>query len=153
MTPTQQETFDWIRDWILSHGYSPTIRELQKGLKLSSPAPVQFRLKMLARLEKITIEPGTYRGISIPGLLQPSAIPAIDLEGGDPKDAQILDFVRASIEETGISPSITEISEHIGLSRTASCYRLSQLKERGLLTWQSGGCRTLQIATNEPKAC
>jgi repressor LexA len=49
LTPKQKELFDWISQFIDQHGYSPSVREMMRGVKLKSPAPVQSRLEILRK--------------------------------------------------------------------------------------------------------
>jgi repressor LexA len=49
LTPKQQELLDWIAEFIDKNGFSPTVREMMRGVGLKSPAPVQARLDILKK--------------------------------------------------------------------------------------------------------
>jgi repressor LexA len=49
LTPKQKELFDWIGQFIDQHGFSPSVREMMRGVGLKSPAPVQARLEILKK--------------------------------------------------------------------------------------------------------
>lgn len=49
LTPAQQELYDWLIEYIREQQHSPSIRQMMKGMGLSSPAPIQSRLEHLRR--------------------------------------------------------------------------------------------------------
>ena len=49
LTDAQNELFEWIKDYIRDFQHSPSIRQMMEGMGLKSPAPIQSRLKTLAR--------------------------------------------------------------------------------------------------------
>ena len=61
----QQQTYDWIVAYFQQHGLAPTIREMQTGLKLSSPCMVQSRLGCLQRAGLIDWHPGKARSLKL----------------------------------------------------------------------------------------
>lgn len=48
LTKRQEDTLNFIKEYIVAHGYPPTVRELAKELDVSSPATVQAHLDRLA---------------------------------------------------------------------------------------------------------
>lgn len=48
LTKRQEDTLNFIKEYIVSHGYPPTVREIAKELDVSSPATVQAHLDRLA---------------------------------------------------------------------------------------------------------
>lgn len=48
LTKRQEDTLNFIKEYIVVHGYPPTVRELAKELDVSSPATVQAHLDRLA---------------------------------------------------------------------------------------------------------
>lgn len=48
LTKRQEDTLNFIKEYIAVHGYPPTVRELAKELNVSSPATVQAHLDRLA---------------------------------------------------------------------------------------------------------
>ena len=50
MSKKQQRVYDYVVEYIAEHGYPPAVREIGKGLGLTSPSTVHFHLKHLAEL-------------------------------------------------------------------------------------------------------
>jgi repressor LexA len=48
LTKRQEDTLKFIKEYIVSHGYPPTVREIAKELDVSSPATIQAHLDRLA---------------------------------------------------------------------------------------------------------
>ena len=48
LTKRQEDTLNFIKGYIVEHGYPPTVREIAKELNVSSPATVQAHLDRLA---------------------------------------------------------------------------------------------------------
>ena len=48
LTKRQEDTLKYIKEYIVSHGYPPTVREIATELNVSSPATVQTHLDRLA---------------------------------------------------------------------------------------------------------
>lgn len=47
LTKRQADTLNCIKNYMVSHGYPPTVREIAKILKVSSPATIQVHLDIL----------------------------------------------------------------------------------------------------------
>jgi repressor LexA len=47
LTPAQKELYDWLVEFIRTYQHAPSIRQMMRGMKLKSPAPVQSRLERL----------------------------------------------------------------------------------------------------------
>ena len=65
LTDRQQECLDAVEQFIASHGYSPTIRELQEILGLASPAPVQSLLAKLRDKGRVEWDRGRGRTLRL----------------------------------------------------------------------------------------
>lgn len=62
------------------------------------------------------------------------------------RQQEILDFLRRRIRETGFVPSIREIGEALGLQSTSTIhYHLTGLSQRGLIRWEKGKNRAIQL--------
>lgn len=61
----QALVLDYIKEFIGTHGYAPTVREICTGLCLKSPSTVQEHLKNLVRKGIITIKPNKSRTIEL----------------------------------------------------------------------------------------
>lgn len=48
LTKRQEDTLRFIKEYIVSHGYPPTVREIAEAIDVSSPATVQAHLDRLA---------------------------------------------------------------------------------------------------------
>ncbi len=47
LTKRQSDTLTYVKEYIVSHGYPPTVREIGKALGVSSPATIQAHLSCL----------------------------------------------------------------------------------------------------------
>ncbi len=65
ITTKQLLVLDYIKKFIASHGYSPTVREICAGLSLRSPSTVQGHLKNLMTKGILTINPNKSRTIEL----------------------------------------------------------------------------------------
>jgi DNA-binding transcriptional ArsR family regulator len=65
LTTKQLLVLDYIKKFISSFGYSPTVREICSGLGLKSPSTVQEHLKKLVNKGIITINPNKSRTIEL----------------------------------------------------------------------------------------
>lgn len=69
-----------------------------------------------------------------------------------PRQQQVLDFLRRSIRERGYVPSIREIGEALSLQSTSTIhYHLTMLAERGLIRWDKGKNRAIQLVSSGPE--
>jgi len=62
---TEDEVYAYLMYFIEKHGFSPTVREIQDGLGISSPSLIQSRLRELHDNERITHIPGSPRTIRL----------------------------------------------------------------------------------------
>lgn len=49
LTNRQKDVLDYVKSYIVSHGYPPTVREIGKALNISSPATIHAHLKNLEK--------------------------------------------------------------------------------------------------------
>lgn len=62
-SPKAQQLLDLVIAYRQEHGFSPSIRELMKALRLRSPSGVQHRLRSLRALGLITWHEGCARSL------------------------------------------------------------------------------------------
>lgn len=67
LTTKQNEVFIFIKKYYATHGFPPSIREICKGLDLSSPATVHTHLKKLQDAGVIKTSKNKFRTIEING--------------------------------------------------------------------------------------
>ena len=65
ITKRQKDVLDFIKKYIAEHGYPPAIREICKGVNLSSPATVFVHMKNLEQLGYIKTTSNKFRTIEI----------------------------------------------------------------------------------------
>jgi len=65
ITKRQKEILNYIKKYIAKHGYPPAIREICKGVNLSSPATVFVHMKNLEQLGYIKTTSNKFRTIEI----------------------------------------------------------------------------------------
>lgn len=104
LTEPQREALDLIAQLIREKGRSPSLREIQRGLRLKSIAPVQSRLYLLRDKGYITWEEGRSRTIRLVNSLtyeelRQRAIAALEEALSQPDNAptavQLLEELRA----------------------------------------------------------
>ena len=65
LTNKQNETLTFIKKYIVSHGFPPSVREICKGMNLNSPATVHAHLKGLEKKGIIRKESNKFRTIEL----------------------------------------------------------------------------------------
>ena len=65
ITTKQAETLTFIKKYMVSHGFPPSVREICKGMNLSSPATVHAHLKELEKKGLIRKETNKFRTIEL----------------------------------------------------------------------------------------
>ena len=65
ITLKQSETLTFIKKYIVEHGFPPSVREICKGMNLSSPATVHAHLKELEKKGIIRKESNKFRTIEL----------------------------------------------------------------------------------------
>lgn len=65
LTKKQQEVLTFIKKFVVSHGYPPSVREICKGMDLSSPATVHTHLKQLELKGIIRKENSKFRTLEL----------------------------------------------------------------------------------------
>lgn len=61
----RQQILSFIREFMERKGYPPTVRDILRGCRISSPAVVQYHLKVLEDRGHISREPGIRRSITL----------------------------------------------------------------------------------------
>ena len=67
LTKKQEEVLTFIKKYIVSYGYPPSVREICAGLDLSSPATVHTHLKQLEKKGAISKTKSKFRTIEVLG--------------------------------------------------------------------------------------
>jgi len=67
MPPSDDTILEFVRVFILEHGYSPTIREIRDSLLVSSTSVVAYRLQKLEARGLLYHESGMARTLSVGG--------------------------------------------------------------------------------------
>ncbi len=73
LTKRQEDTLKYIKEYIVSHGYPPTVREIATAIDVSSPATVQAHLDRLA--DKGYIKKGSNKNRTIELMVDNEFIP------------------------------------------------------------------------------
>lgn len=64
-TPRGREILRWIEAYCVSHGYSPTFRELCNGFGWASPNAAAEHLRRLERRQLVTMQDGCSRTVRV----------------------------------------------------------------------------------------
>ena len=67
LSPRQRRMLAFIREFVLSHGYPPTIREIGQAAGISSTSVVDYNLEALCRLGYLRRDAEVSRGIELLG--------------------------------------------------------------------------------------
>ena len=65
LTEKQNNVLDFIKKFTATHGYPPSIREIGKGLNLSSPATVHTHVKNLCKAGYLKVDNNKFRAMEI----------------------------------------------------------------------------------------
>lgn len=65
ITAKQNETLTFVKKYIVNHGFPPSVREICKGMNLSSPATVHAHLRQLEKKGIIRKESNKFRAIEL----------------------------------------------------------------------------------------
>mgnify|MGYP003571275655 CR=1 FL=1 len=76
LTKRQDDTLNFVKEYIVAHGYPPTVREIAEAIDVSSPATVQAHLDALA--DKGYIKKGNNRNRTIELMVENEYIPKND---------------------------------------------------------------------------
>ena len=76
LTKRQDDTLNFVKEYIVAHGYPPTVREIAEAIDVSSPATVQAHLDALA--DKGYIKKGNNRNRTIELMVENEFIPKND---------------------------------------------------------------------------
>lgn len=89
MTLRQAKVLEAVEEFVLGHGYAPTIRQLGAALKIPSPSAVLKHLRSLERKGYLRREGGEIRTAGLPALLESQVrVPMAGLvPAGGPREA------------------------------------------------------------------
>jgi repressor LexA len=85
LSQRQENILSYIQQFVQKHGYSPSIRDIQTNLKISSTSVVAYNLKALQEKGKLDREGKISRGIR----LTPASMPAESLPSTSTTSVQI----------------------------------------------------------------
>ncbi len=67
ITPKQEEVFIFVKKYIATHGFPPSVREICSGLNLKSPATVHAHLKKLQEANLLKSATNKFRTLEVVG--------------------------------------------------------------------------------------
>jgi len=76
VTPRQQEILEFVREFTASHGYSPSLEEIQQRFSLGSPATVHKHLKNLEEKGLLRKQPHRSRSLELVDIMPDASAPA-----------------------------------------------------------------------------
>jgi len=65
LTARQRDILGFIRDWVETHGYPPSVREIGEAVGLVSPSSVAYQLKELERKGFLRRDPNRPRAVDV----------------------------------------------------------------------------------------
>lgn len=65
LSDRQQDTYHFIRDYLIRHGRAPLLSEIAEGLGIRSKGVIHRYVQALADEGLITLQPGRHRGITL----------------------------------------------------------------------------------------
>lgn len=102
LSPRQQEVLAFINDYLTTHGYPPTIRDIASHLKVSGTLGVMKHLEALERKGYLRRESGSSRGIALVGRAQNAA------------SLPVVGVVRAGLPQ----PAIEDIEDYFAIDQS-----------------------------------
>ena len=73
LTPRQQQIWDFVVDYVDTHGYPPTVREIGNAVGLASPSTVHAHLANLERAGLLRRDPTKPRALELVGRERPAS--------------------------------------------------------------------------------
>ncbi len=113
----REKIIEFIRDFYDERGYTPTVRDIQKGCGLSSTAVVQYHLKFLENEHQIERDSHVFRSIQLPDRKSTIRVPILGvIAAGTPVPVMNADTWRQeSLDTLELSGEITQDKEVFAL--------------------------------------
>jgi len=113
----RERIIEFIRDFYDDRGYTPTVRDIQKGCGLSSTAVVQYHLKVLESEHQIERDSKVFRSIQLPDRKNTIHVPVLGIiAAGTPIPVMTADtWHQEAIDTLEMSSEITRDREVFAL--------------------------------------
>ena len=102
LTKKQTKVYDFIKDFITEHGYSPSYRDICSGLGLSSVAGVAEHVENLVTLGALKKNPGEAHSLEVVDITYPETTDLFRAKMAQLTDEEDLDILRKSAIILGI---------------------------------------------------
>jgi len=113
----REKIIEFIRDFYDERGYTPTVRDIQKGCGLSSTAVVQYHLKLLESEHQIERDSHVFRSIQLPDRRSAIRVPVLGvIAAGTPLPVMSADtWHQEAVDTLELSGEITREKEVFAL--------------------------------------
>jgi len=113
----RDKIIEFIRDFYDERGYTPTVRDIQKGCGLSSTAVVQYHLKHLENEHQIERDSHVFRSIQLPDRRSTIRVPVLGvIAAGTPVPVMSADtWHQEAVDTLELSGGITRDKEVFAL--------------------------------------
>ncbi len=113
----RDKIIEFIRDFYDERGYTPTVRDIQKGCGLSSTAVVQYHLKHLESEHQIERDSHVFRSIQLPDRRSTIRVPVLGvIAAGTPVPVMSADtWHQEAVDTLELSGGITRDKEVFAL--------------------------------------
>ncbi|MFA5399329.1 MAG: transcriptional repressor LexA [Dehalococcoidia bacterium] len=113
----REKIIEFIRDFYDERGYTPTVRDIQKGCGLSSTAVVQYHLKLLESEHQIERDSHVFRSIQLPDRRSTIRVPVLGvIAAGTPLPVMSADtWHQEAVDTLELSGEITREKEVFAL--------------------------------------
>ncbi|MBN1690190.1 MAG: repressor LexA [Dehalococcoidia bacterium] len=113
----REKIIEFIRNFYDEHGYTPTVRDIQKGCGLSSTAVVQYHLKLLESEHQIERDSHVFRSIQLPDRRSTIRVPVLGIiAAGNPVPVMSSDtWQQEAVDTLELSAEITREKEVFAL--------------------------------------
>jgi len=113
----REKIIEFIRDFYDERGYTPTVRDIQKGCGLSSTAVVQYHLKLLESEHQIERDSHVFRSIQLPDRRSTIRVPVLGvIAAGTPLPVMSADtWHQEAVDTLELSGEITQEKEVFAL--------------------------------------
>jgi repressor LexA len=113
----RDKIIEFIRNFYDERGYTPTVRDIQKGCGLSSTAVVQYHLKLLENEHQIERDSHVFRSIQLPDRRSTIRVPVLGvIAAGTPVPVMSADtWHQEAVDTLELSGEITQDKEVFAL--------------------------------------
>ena len=145
LSSTRSRILNFIRGFLETRGYAPTVRDIAKGCAISTPSVVQHHLNILERQGYIRRDPEVFRSIQLLDRKNTVRVPLLgSIAAGEPIPALSSDtWTSEALEVLELTDELTEGKENIYALKVRGLSMIDALIDDGdiILMQQTTGAK------------